>query len=78
MKPRVSVEARANFHDLGDNFNHLVAHALSCTNENDDVCAKKYGSICFEPLSEVMKNDDLEWLDEGKGVPKKVRSTGRA
>ena len=45
-----SVESRANFDDFGNGFDHLVAHALSCTIEDDVVCAKEYRSICFGSL----------------------------
>jgi hypothetical protein len=52
------VESRANSHDHDDGFDHLVAHALACTLEDDVVCAKEYGSICFGSLDEVMTSDD--------------------
>ena len=58
----VYAESRSNSHDLGDRFDHLVAHALSCTFEDDVVCAKEYGSICFGSLDEVIKVDDLGCL----------------
>ena len=41
------VESRPNSHDHGDRFDHLVTHALFCTFEDDVLCAKEFGSICF-------------------------------
>ena len=58
------VESRANPHDLGDGFDHLVAHTLSCTIEDEVVCAKKYGSIYFGSFDEVSIGDDLGCLNE--------------
>ena len=66
------VESRVNFHDLGDGFNPLIAHALFCTIKDEVVCAKEYGNIRFGSLDEVIKVNRLEWLDVSKGVPKGV------
>ena len=34
--------------------------------ENEDVNAKKYGSLCFGSINEVMDGDDLGCLNEAK------------
>ena len=36
------VKLRVNFYNFGDEFNHLVAHALSCTFESEDVSVMGY------------------------------------
>ena len=62
--------------------------------EDDTLGAKEYGSICFGSLNEVINDDDLVCLGEGKAQVKvcstmaaahlkirellKCRSTGRA
>ena len=53
-------------HIDGGVFDHLVAYSLACTFENEVVSAKKYGSLCFGSLNEVINDDDLICLDEGK------------
>ena len=53
-------------HLNGGEFNHLVAYYLACTFENEVMNAKKYGCICFGSLNEVIDEDDLECLNEGK------------
>ena len=40
------------------------------TIENDDECAMEYGSICFGSLNEVINDDDLVCLGEGKAQVK--------
>ena len=40
------------------------------TIENDDECAMEYGSICFGSLNEVINDDDLVSLGEGKAQVK--------
>ena len=67
----VIVESRAHSHDIGDSFDHLVAHSLSCTIKNDGVYEKEYESIYFGSLNEVINDDDLECFDKGYGVLKK-------
>ena len=67
-------------HDEGE-FDHLVAYSLACTFENAVVSARKYESICFRSLDEVIKVGDLVCLDEGKGMLMEgfeVCSSGRA
>ena len=61
------VESRPNSHDYGDGFDHLIAHALSCTLENEDVRDMSYGGLRFGSLDEVIKVDDFGCLNEGKG-----------
>ena len=34
--------------------------------ENEVVSAKKYGSLCFGSINEVIDDDDLGCLNEGK------------
>ena len=62
------VEARSNSHVIGDSFDHLVSHALSCTFKNNGVCSKEHESICFGSLNEVINDNDLVCLNDGKGV----------
>ena len=69
-----AVESSSNSHDLGDGFDLLVVHALSCTIEDDVVCAKEYGSICFGSLDEVIKVDDLGCLNEAKTRKSKAQT----
>ena len=37
-----------------------------------------YGGLKFGSLDEVIKVEDLAWLDVSKGVPKEAGSTSRA
>ena len=60
------VESRANSHDLGDGFDHLIAHALSCTLESENVRDMSYGGLRFGSLDEVIKVDGLGYLNEAK------------
>ena len=48
----LTVESRANSHDFGNGFDHLVALALSCTIEDDVVCGR---SIEVYALDHLMK-----------------------
>ena len=61
-----SIVSSSKSHLDGGEFDHLVAYSLACTFENDSVCAKGYGSIWFGSLNEVMDEDELECLNEGK------------
>lgn len=58
----VFVESRANFNEIGDGFDHFVAHALSCTLDSEDVSVMGYGSIYFGSFNEVIHEDDWECL----------------
>ena len=53
-------------HDISDGFDHLIAHALSCTFKSEDVRDTSYGGLRFGSLDEVMKVNDLGCLNEGK------------
>ena len=53
---------------IGDDFEHLIAHTLSCTLESEDVSVIEYGRLKFGSLDEVIKVDDLVCINEGKGV----------
>ena len=53
----------------------MIAHALSCTVESEDVRGMSYGGLRFGSLDEVIKVDGLEWLDVSKGVLKGGGST---
>ena len=57
--------------NIDDDFEHLVAHAMSCTLEGGAECTMGYGVLRFGSLNEVINNDDLGCLSEGK-----VRSLG--
>ena len=50
----------------GGEFDHLVAYSLAWTFENEVVSAKNYESICFGSLDQVMNDDELVCLNEGK------------
>ena len=65
------VKLRVNSYEIGNAFDHLVAHAQSCTIEDDGVCEKDYRSICFGSLNKVINDDDLECFDKGYRVLKK-------
>lgn len=41
-------------HDIGDDFDLLVAYSMACTLESDDVCAMEYEKISFGSLDEVI------------------------
>ena len=73
-----TVESRPNSHEVGDGFHHLVAHALSCTLESEDMSIMGYGGLRFVSLDEVIKVEDLVWLDVSNGVSSGAGSTCRA
>ena len=60
------VESCSKSHFGGGEFDHLVAYSLACTFESEVVSARKYDGICFGSLNEVINDDDLICLDEGK------------
>ena len=69
--PIVYVEGRANSYNIEDDFEHLVAHAMSCTLESGVVLGN--GVLRFESLHQVFNDDDfkrfeqgMECLDQGK------------
>lgn len=51
----------------GDEFDHIIAHTMSCTLEKEDVSAMAYEELRFGSLHEVIKGDVLEYLGQGKG-----------
>ncbi|CAO2832275.1 unnamed protein product [Amaranthus hypochondriacus] len=53
------VEASPNSRDVDDDFEHLVAHALSYTIESEDESIMGYGHIRFGTLNEVINDDKL-------------------
>lgn len=58
-------------HAIGEDFEHLIAHTLSCTLESEDVSAMEYGGLKLSTLDEVIKVEDLVCFDNSKGMPKK-------
>ena len=60
------VESRPNSHDFGDRFDLLIAHALSCTLESEDVRDMSYEGLRFGSPDEVIKMDGLGCLNEAK------------
>lgn len=67
----------SSFKSHFDRGEYLVAYSLACTFENDNVCAKGFGSICFGSLNEVIDEDDLECLNEGKTEDQEVMKIAR-
>ena len=57
-------------------FEHIIAHALSCTLENEDVSAMEYWELKFGSIDEVIKVEDLMCFDVCKGVAKEACSSG--
>ena len=55
-----NTKSRSNSHDLGDGFDQLIAHVLSCIIESEDERGMRYGGLRFESLDEVIKVDGLE------------------
>ena len=53
-------------HAIGEDFEHLIAHALSYTLESEDVSAMEYGGLKFGSLDEVIKVEDLVYFDDCK------------
>ena len=53
---------------VGDGYDHLIAHALSCTLESSVRCEMEDGEITFGSLNKVIKGVHLRYLDEGKGA----------
>ena len=60
------VVSSSKSHLDGGEFDHLVAYSLSYTFENEVMSAKKYESIYFGSLNEMINEDDLECLNERK------------
>ena len=60
------VESSANSHEVSDEFDHLIMHALSCTLESEDESFMGYGHICFGSLDQVMNDDELVCFNDGK------------
>ena len=56
---------------INKEFDHLIAHALSCTLESKDVIVMGYERSKFGSLDEMIKVDDLMCLIEGKEAFKK-------
>ena len=61
-----AVESSSKSHLDGSQFDHHVAYSLACTFENEVVSAKKYRSLCFRSINEVIDGDDLGRLNEAK------------
>ena len=62
------VEVRADPYNIGDEFDHLIAYALACTLESEDVNSMGFGRICFGLLNEVIIGDGMTCFDESYGV----------
>ena len=60
------VKSRANSHNIDDDFEHPIDHAMPCTLESGEGCAMGYGVVRFGSLDEVIDGDDLGCLSEGK------------
>ena len=58
-------------HAISEDFKHLIAHALSCTLDSEDISAMEYGGLNFGSLDELIKVEDLVCFDNSKGMPKK-------
>ncbi|XP_057548207.1 uncharacterized protein LOC130826654 [Amaranthus tricolor] len=59
------VESRANSHNIDDDFEHLVAHAMSCTLESSVGCVMANEVLRFGSLDQVLHEDDLKRIDQG-------------
>ena len=55
---------------MGEEFDHLIAYFMSFTLKDDVECARKYGSLMFGSLREVIK-EVHEWCLE-QGCTRKV------
>ena len=53
------VEANANFHNIEDGLEHLVACAMPCTLESDVGVPWEIKMLSFESLDQVINDDDL-------------------
>lgn len=60
------VEPRTNSRYINDDFEHLVAHTMSCTLENGAECAMGKGVLRFWSLDQVLSDDDLMRIMERK------------
>ena len=59
------VESRAKSHNIDDDFEHLVAHAMSCTLESGVECATENRMLRFGSLDQVLNDDDVMRFMEG-------------
>ena len=50
---------------IGEEFKHLITHALSYTLESEDVSVMGYGGLKLGSLDEVIKVEDLVCFNEG-------------
>ena len=66
LLPFVSVESSSKSDLDGGEFDHLITYSLACTFESEIVSARKYESICFGSINEVIDEDDLECLNVEK------------
>ena len=46
---KLGVRARANSHNVGGDFDHLVAYSMACTLKSDEVCANM-GELALDHL----------------------------
>ena len=77
----ISIESSLKSQYDGGEFDYLVTYSLACMFENEVVSTRKYESICFGSINEVIDEDDLEYLNVEKtrrmgGIEE--GSTGRA
>lgn len=64
------IKASVDSHNIEDDFDHLVAHVMSCTLESGVGCAMGNRMLRFRSLDEVINVDDLEFFDKGYGLLK--------
>ena len=60
------VESSSKLYLDGGEFDHLVAYSLVCMFENEIMSVRKYESICFGSINEVIDEDGLECLNNEK------------
>ena len=60
------VEARANSYNIDDDFEHLVAHAMSCTLESGAECAMGSGVLRFDSLDQLFDDNELRRFLKGR------------
>ena len=68
------VGANANAPSVGDYFDHLIAHSMTCTSENDDLCATGHRGLMFELLYEVNMKVHIGLLEQGNRCLKQVKT----
>ena len=72
----MSVVSSLKSQAIGEEFDHLIPHALSCTFESKDVSIMTYKGLKFESLDEMIKVEDWVCFDDCKGMPKEACLSG--